>query len=92
MRKIVMVGSIGAAIIIVLAMMPTIVSAQISKDINSEISTLKSAKTISERINVLQQLMKEKGLSWYPGMYIIGIIITIIMAIFFFYFPTPPPP
>jgi hypothetical protein len=76
MKKLVVMGSIGATIIIVLEVFPNIVSAQattLPKEVNSVISKLKSSKSISERIHILQQTMKETGLSWFPGYFLLAI-------------------
>jgi len=96
MRKIVKMGTIGAAIIIVLAGISTYVDAQTiitSKDFNSLVSKLKATKTNNERFDIVQQIknkIKESG--WYPGMWIIEFFDLIFTILFFFFFPTPPPP
>ena len=88
MRKIVKMGSIGAAVIIVLAVLPTIVSAHeisIRTDTNSLAFTLKSTKSINEKTNIFQQIMKNMKMNWEPGEFfyiLLGTLAAIFIALF----------
>ena len=73
MKKIVVMGSIGAVVLIVLAVFPTTVTAQatpISKDIDSVVAKLKASKILNEKINIIQQIIKTKGIDWEPGWFL----------------------
>ncbi|MFH1101668.1 MAG: hypothetical protein V1726_06510 [Methanobacteriota archaeon] len=91
MRKIVKMGSVEAAVIILLAVFPNIVCAHAissPKEINSVVLKLKTSTTTGEKIGIIQQLMKGKELSlgWIPGDFIILLIVLLINFIMTYYY------
>jgi len=91
-RKLIFVGSVGAGILLVLAMFPTIVSAQAIKPNEIQTNILQQIKEKIKNndwkpgdilnIKLLNDVIKDGG--WFPGMYLFSMIfgLIILFAIF----------
>ena len=76
MKKIVVMGSIGAGVLLILAMLTTVVSAQTIKSI------------VDEKTNFIQNILNKKDKvtlallkDWYPGYFIGEILLTIVLIL-----------
>ena len=86
MRKMVRLGTIGAAVIILLAVFPNIVNAHatsLSKEINNDALKLKISKTIEDKIFLFKSLFRI-GIDRFDGILIE--ILSLLFAIFVYLF------
>lgn len=74
-RLLVVGGSIGASMLIVLAMLPAVVSAQ---SLKTTLNDVQLKKSIDNRISLIQKTKTfTKNAEWFPGyllLYILGIL------------------
>jgi len=79
MKKIIVMGSVGAAILLILISVTSVVSAQITKTtIKEMVSDIQLKKTFYEKLQSFHQ-MKKKFLieEWFPGYLLLYLILKI---------------
>ncbi|MCX6664997.1 MAG: hypothetical protein NT038_02895 [Euryarchaeota archaeon] len=90
-RCLVVGGSIGAVVLLVLVMFPSVVSVQATKTtINDMVSDIQSKNSLDERIQTVQHVIKSIAeRDWTPGWFISGLLGFLLMfstAIIWFLF------
>lgn len=84
-RSIMVGGSVGAGIILILVAFTSVVNAQTTKTtINDMISEVQEKKSINERIQLLQEIKKlATNEEWFPGQFL-GTLFVAFLNLFMF--------